>query len=66
MEPAAVQATTGTLRTLSDGSVRLQLDIEPSGRSHAIHIFGEPGTPIALTVLNGREDYESEIHAQKD
>lgn len=48
----AVLATSRKLMTLTDGTVRLQVDIEPGDAITAMTLFGSPGTPIALAVLN--------------
>ena len=47
----AISATARTLQTLSDGTVRLKVDIEPQDRAAAMELFGEPGAPIALARL---------------
>jgi hypothetical protein len=48
---AAVLGACGTLRTLVDGSVRLQIDFEPKDRAAVMAQFGHPGTPIACVRL---------------
>lgn len=51
MNKQILDGTTGTLRTLVDGTVRLQINIEPNNSQKAMEYFGKPGTGIALAVL---------------
>lgn len=48
----AVLATSRKLMTLTDGTVRLQIDIEPQDAIQAMTLFGTPSTPVALAVLD--------------
>lgn len=53
-ELAALLGACGTLRTLVDGSVRLQIDFEPKDRAAVMAQFGSPGTPVAcVRMVNG-------------
>lgn len=52
MSKQALVGTTRSLRTLSDGTVRLQVDIEPNDALSAMQYFGSPNTPIAMACLN--------------
>ena len=47
----AIMAVTRNLRTLTDGTVRLQVDIEPNDAIDAMKLFGVPTTPIAIAQL---------------
>ena len=49
---SAIQAITRNLRTLTDGTVRLQIDIEPNDAVVAMTLFGCPSTPVALAQLS--------------
>jgi hypothetical protein len=51
-EVAIIPAIARTLKTLSDGTVRLNIDVEPSYRETAMRLFGEPGTGIAVARLS--------------
>lgn len=51
MNKQALIGTTRSLRTLSDGTVRLQVDIEPMDALSAMQFFGSPNTPVALACL---------------
>lgn len=48
---AAVPAVARTLKTLVDGTVRVQIDVEPMHRDLAMRLFGEPGVAIAVARL---------------
>jgi hypothetical protein len=50
-DKAMVECSTGTLRTLVDGTVRITIDIEPPHRDTALKAFSQPGTPCVLAVL---------------
>lgn len=50
-ELGVVPAVARTLKTLVDGTVRLNIDVEPSYRDTAMHLFGEPGVTIAVARL---------------
>lgn len=52
MSKQALVGTTRNLRTLSDGTVRIQVDVEPSEALAAMQFFGSPNTPIAMACLN--------------
>lgn len=49
---AIIPAIARTLKTLADGTVRLNIDVEPAYRETAMHLFGEPGTGIAVARLS--------------
>lgn len=46
--PAAILASSVSIRSLSDGTLRLSVDIEPSDAQAAFALFGKPGSPIAI------------------
>lgn len=50
-ELVVVPAIARTLKTLVDGTVRIAIDVEPSYRDTAMHLFGEPGITIAVARL---------------
>ena len=52
MTDAVVPAVSRTLRTLADGTVRLQIDFEPNDRAAAMDLFSDPGTPLAVAALS--------------
>lgn len=49
--PAAVVGTTTTIKTLVDGTFRVQIDISPVDAQAAFALFGTPGTPVALARI---------------
>lgn len=66
-EPGAVMASTTTVRTMADGSLRISLDIEPRHARDAFNLFGAPGTPVALARITAeaataeaRKEFEPE------
>lgn len=65
MTDSAVMGATGTIKTLADGTFRVQIDIEPRFAQSAFSLFGSPGTPVALAritneaaVEHGRQQQE--------
>lgn len=50
----AIMAVTRNLRTLTDGTVRLQVDIEPNDAVNAMQMFGVPSTPIGIAQLDAQ------------
>jgi len=52
MSVKAIQGVTRTLRTLVDGTLRIQIDFEPVDRNNAMGLFGDPGTVVAMAVVN--------------
>lgn len=50
-EIAVVPAVARTLKTLVDGTVRINLDVEPIYRDTAMFLFGEPGVTVAVARL---------------
>lgn len=49
--PGAVMGFTTTIKTLVDGTFRVQIDIQPSDAQAAFSLFGTPGTPVALARI---------------
>lgn len=58
-EPAAVPASTHTLRTLVDGTVELRIHFHPKDRDSALKLFGEPGLGIAVARLTAQASKDS-------
>ncbi len=52
MDEMILTATAGTLRTLVDGTVRIQIDFEPRHMSEAIKWFGKPGTSVYIARMS--------------
>lgn len=48
----ALAAVSRTLKTMADGTIRLQIDFQPNDRGEVMTLFGEPGTPMAVTRLS--------------
>jgi hypothetical protein len=46
-----IEATSGTYRSRVDGTLVLQVEIEPRHASAALALFGMPGQPMALAAL---------------
>lgn len=51
MSAAVVPASYVKLSTLTDGTVRVVIDIEPAGRAAAFALFDAPGVPVAVARL---------------
>ena len=51
MEEQVIAFTSRKLRTLADGSLRLEIDFEPQHMTAAVEMFGIPGTPGAVARL---------------
>ena len=49
--PAAAMGCTRTVRTLVDGSMVIQIEIDPRNAQAAFALFGAPGTPVALARI---------------
>lgn len=50
-EAAAAIGCTRTVRTLVDGSMVIQIEVEPRHARAAFNLFGAPGTPVALARI---------------
>lgn len=48
---SVIEATSGTYRSRVDGTLVLQVEIEPRHASAALALFGMPGQPMALAAL---------------
>lgn len=48
---SAIEGTTGTYRSRVDGTLVLQIEIEPRHARDALTLFGMPGSPVALAAL---------------
>lgn len=47
----AIQAASIRCRTMADGTLRLELDVEPRDAQAAFRLFGSPGTAVALAAI---------------
>jgi len=50
-QPSAIIGVTKTCRTYVDGSLVIQLEIEPRHAQAAFALFGAPGTPVAVARI---------------
>lgn len=48
---SAIEAASGPIKTLADGTLRISFDVEPRFAQDAFRLFGAPGTPSALAAL---------------
>lgn len=55
-----VEASSVTVKTMADGTLRLSVDIEPRFSRVAFGLFGSPGTPMALAALKGAAEAEKQ------
>jgi hypothetical protein len=65
-DKAMVECSTGTLRTLVDGTVRLTIDVEPLNRDNALKAFSQPGTACVLAVLTQEIAKKEMVKAEAD
>lgn len=56
----AISGASMRCRTLADGTLRLEVDIEPRDALSAFQLFGKVGTPVALAALTGQPTAETE------
>jgi hypothetical protein len=47
----AIACSSGTAKTLADGTLRIFFDFEPMYKDDAFRLFGTPGTPAAIAAL---------------
>lgn len=55
-----IEGTTGTYRSRVDGTLVLQVEIEPRHAQAALSLFSMPGTPMALAALKTAAQQEPE------
>ncbi|TXN40508.1 hypothetical protein [Methylobacterium sp. WL7] len=60
----AILSSSVSCRTLVDGSLRLQVDIEPKDAQAAFALFGKPGAPVALALISNSAAVEHDRKAQ--
>lgn len=62
---SVVEASSGTYRSRVDGTLVLQVEIEPRHARAALELFGMPGTPMALAALkiNGADSESKSAQA---
>jgi hypothetical protein len=54
----AISAAAMRVRTMADGSLRIEVEVEPNDAQEAFAMFGRPGTPMALAAL--KDGYASQ------
>lgn len=47
----AISAAAMRCRTMADGSLRIEVEVEPADAQTAFAMFGKPGAPMALAAL---------------
>jgi hypothetical protein len=60
----AIEAVSRTVKTMSDGTLRLTVDISPINAQDAFKLFGSPDVPLALarlTVESSKKRAQAEI-----
>lgn len=55
-DKSILRGVTGTIKTLVDGTVRLQVDFEPVDRLAAMTLFSEPHVSIAVARIKEVDD----------
>jgi hypothetical protein len=46
-----IEASSVSVKTMADGTLRVSMDVEPRHAQAAFALFGAPGTPMALAAL---------------
>lgn len=59
-----ISGITRPYKSMADGTLRLQIDIEPNDASKAVELFGQIGTNVAIAVLNVDKAQEQSIIPQ--
>ena len=47
----AISAAAMRCRTMADGSLRIEVEVEPNDAQAAFNLFGKPGAPMAIAAL---------------
>lgn len=63
---SAVAGSTTTVKTLADGTFRIQIDVEPRFAQQAFALFGSPGTPVALARITNAAAVEQDRKEQAE
>lgn len=48
---SAISAAAMRVRTMADGSLRIEVEVQPTDAQAAFALFGRPGAPMALAAL---------------
>lgn len=48
---SAIEAAAMRVRTMADGSLRIEVEVSPTDAQAAFSLFGKPGAPMALAAL---------------
>ena len=62
--PAAVMGSTTTVKTMSDGTLRVAVDVEPRHAQAAFAMFGSPGTPVVIARITPEAAQQADQKAQ--
>lgn len=62
--PAAILASSVSIRSLADGTLRLSVDIEPNDAQAAFALFGKPGSPVAIARVTNSAAVEHDRRQQ--
>jgi hypothetical protein len=61
----AISAAAMRVRTMADGSLRIEVEVEPNDAQKAFALFGRPGAPMALAALAVGHAAKSDEPAQE-
>ena len=61
----AISAAAMRVRTMADGSLRIEVEVEPQDAQQAFALFGRPGAPMALAALAVGHAAVQEIEPEK-
>lgn len=51
-----IEAASGSIKTMADGTLRISVDVEPRHAQAAFALFGSPGTAMALAALKTAQE----------
>jgi hypothetical protein len=63
---SVVLGASSMIRTMADGTFRIQIDVEPRFAQQAFTLFGAPGTPVALARITNEAAIKQDRIVQRD
>ncbi|WP_341918659.1 hypothetical protein [Polaromonas sp. YR568] len=62
---SAIPASSVSLKTMMDGTLRISFDFEPNQAQDAFRLFAAPGTQVAIAALKAGTYIEQQAQAEK-
>lgn len=60
-----IEASSVRVRTMADGTLRAELDFQPTHAAAAFRLLGSPGQPVAVAALKTKAQQEAEAKPEK-